>query len=241
MAMFGRRKNKDVADELDFLREDEKVFSTDFVTERVEELDEPEDLKPQEIKKEDENSAMSNVSNFEADLTASISRNTVIKGDITTSDNIEIFGSVEGQLNCEAVVKVSGTITGNIKCMTLIATGATIEGDITCVNSIVIGKDTTLKGNVITDSASIVGCINGNLKVAGSTIIGETAMVIGDITTLLLEVGKGATLIGSVIMQKPATPDPVLAYVEVPAHTPKKVKEVEAAPADIVLDATKPV
>lgn len=238
--MFGRRKNTDVVEELDFLRKDEKVLATDFVTEHVEVIDAPEPVVPQQdLKKEDE-SPVSNVNSFEADLTASISRNTTLKGDITTSDNIEIFGYIEGQLECEAVVKISGTVIGNIKCMTLVATGATIEGDITCASSIVIGKDTTLKGNVTTDSASIVGSINGNLKANGSTVIGSSAMVVGDITTSLLEVDKGATLIGSVIMQKPVVPEPVLAYVEVPVPVvektaPEKTPVEEVAPA---VDAT---
>ena len=57
----------------------------------------------------------------EADLTASISRNTVITGNIVSEDNLDIFGTVEGDVKSTAVVKVYGKITGDIDCATFVA------------------------------------------------------------------------------------------------------------------------
>lgn len=74
----------------------------------------------------------------ESDLTASISKNTVVKGDIATKDNLEIFGHVEGDVISKAVVKVYGVVRGKICCETFVASGAKICGDITCTHSVVV-------------------------------------------------------------------------------------------------------
>ena len=97
----------------------EKIEESVIENEKPVEPQEAKDVKsaPEAIENdvpEEEDQAMR-----ESDLTASISRETVINGDIVSEDNIDIFGAVEGSIKCSAVVKVYGTVNGNINCSVL--------------------------------------------------------------------------------------------------------------------------
>lgn len=139
---------------------------------------------------------------YEADLTASVSRNTLVIGNLTSKDNIEIFGRVEGDVSCDAVVKVHGEVCGNIRCVTLVATGAVITGNISGENSVVIGENSHITGDIFTNVASVSGRIEGNLKIGESVSISASGYVRGDIKTPSIEVSKGAEIYGSVMMEQ---------------------------------------
>ena len=145
----------------------------------------------------------------ESDLTASISKNTVVKGDVATKDNLEIFGHVEGDVISKAVVKVYGVVRGKICCETFVASGAKICGDITCTHSVVVRTNTEIEGDIKCGSASISGAILGNVIAGEMVSLSETASVTGNVIAAGIEVSKGAILNGSVETQKKEPPKPV--------------------------------
>ena len=145
----------------------------------------------------------------ESDLTASISKNTVVKGDVATKDNLEIFGHVEGDVISKAVVKVYGVVRGKICCETFVASGAKICGDITCTHSVVVRTNTEIEGDIKCGSASISGAILGNVIAGEMVSLSETASVTGNVIAAGIEVSKGAILNGSVETQKKEQPKPV--------------------------------
>lgn len=144
----------------------------------------------------------------ESDLTASISKNTVVKGDIATKDNLEIFGHVEGDVISKAVVKVYGVVRGKICCETFVASGAKICGDITCTHSVVVRTNTEIEGDIKCGSANINGTVLGNVTAGEMVSLSETASVTGNVIAAGIEVSKGAILNGSVETQKKEPPKP---------------------------------
>lgn len=144
----------------------------------------------------------------ESDLTASISKNTVIKGDIATKDNLEIFGHVEGDVISKAVVKVYGVVRGKVCCETFVASGAKICGDIICTHSVVVRTNTEIEGDIKCGSANISGTVLGNVTAGEMVSLSETASVTGNVVSAGIEVSKGAILNGSVETQKKEPPKP---------------------------------
>lgn len=139
----------------------------------------------------------------DADLVASISRNTTVNGNIDTQDNIDIFGNVNGYVASDAVVKIYGTVMGDVKCATLVSSsGGRVTGNVVCAKSAVLGEGTLVEGNVTTGVASICGKVKGNLVATELVMLGANSSVIGDITTPEIEVSKGAVIYGSVVMER---------------------------------------
>lgn len=170
----------------------------------------------------------------ESDLTTSVSLNTYFEGEITSSDNVEVFGKVKGSITSGAVVKIYGTVIGNIKCVTLIANGAEVDGDIRCDDSVVIGKATVIKGNIDAISASINGKLTGNLISSESASINESAVVLGEIKTCTIEIQRGAVVSGAITMKQPVIPEPIPAEEAPPAL-------VEEASPYLFVEETSPI
>lgn len=139
----------------------------------------------------------------ESDLTASVSRNTVFKGDISTQDNLDIYGTVEGSIESSAVVRIYGTVHGDIACGVLVANGSEIVGGIVAEKSVVIGNGAKVKGDIHAVSVNISGLVDGDITATESAVIGSESQVTGDITTAELEMSKGAMVNGGLKMEKP--------------------------------------
>lgn len=154
----------------------------------------------------------------DSDLTASVSRNTVFKGNINSQDNIEIFGEVEGDVTTTAVVKIYGKVNGNVTCGIMVGNNAHVEGNIVSEKSVVLGNSTSVHGNINAGAVTISGQVEGNITATESVCVNSDGAVHGDIETPEMEVCKGAIVFGSVVMK----------HEEASAAAPEKVNQ--AAP-----------
>lgn len=171
---------------------------------------------------------------MESDLTASVSRNTVFTGNISSQDNVEIFGEVEGSVTSAAVVKIHGKVHGDVSCGVLIASNATIVGNIDCEKSAVFGNDTNVNGNVTATVVTVSGQINGNINASESVSVSSSGTIYGDIATPEIEVSKGAIVFGSVVMEpaKETPPEEAPVKAAEPGDPePKEAKPVLEPPA----------
>lgn len=169
----------------------------------------------------------------ESDLTASVSRNTVFKGDISTQDNLDVYGTVEGSVTSSAVVRIYGTVHGDIACGVLVANQSEIIGDILAEKSVVIGKGTTVAGDIHAVSVSISGLVDGDITATESAVIGSESRVSGDITTAELEMSKGAIVNGGLKMeQAPRAIPPEEPEAPEPADEPEQASEAAQAVPD---------
>ena len=228
------RENAPIAEQLpeELIIPEDEAIAEEVIEEPAAETpaEEEQEVPEQEILHEDTGEDLMR----DSDLTAAISRNTVVKGDITTEDNLEIFGTVEGNVTSAAVIKIYGAVTGNIACGVLVAHNASITGDIKSEKSVVLGMNTAVKGNIQTGSINISGRVNGNIVAAESTAINSDGRVFGDITTSSIEVSKGAVVDGAVAMDEPSAK---AGQEEAPAAEPIQVtysqeEEAVAAQAD---------
>ena len=77
-----------------------------------------------------------------------------------------------------------------------------VEGNISCGGRLVIGETGSVIGEIKAKNADISGKINGKIFVDELTILRETAVVEGDITTVKITIEPGAIFNGTCNMTK---------------------------------------
>ena len=92
------------------------------------------------------------------------------------SNDIEIIGTIKG--------------TGSVRI------DGKLEGELHCGGDAVVGKSAQIKGNIVVNSASIEGAVNGNITAKDRIEMKSSARVTGDIRAKRLSVEDGVTFIG---------------------------------------------
>lgn len=92
------------------------------------------------------------------------------------------------------------TIKGDITTETDIRIDGTIVGNINCGGKIILGPKSAVTGDIIADSAEIMGTLTGNAKVKELLTLKSTARIEGDVEMLTLSVEPNAYLSGHCIM-----------------------------------------
>lgn len=92
------------------------------------------------------------LSNISSDTTTLISAGTQITGDIEFSGNLEILGSVVGNIssrhkNCRVRVLHGGSVQGDIRCPLVVING-NAKGDIYAYDRLCLEAQCTVEGNV---------------------------------------------------------------------------------------------
>jgi len=75
-----------------------------------------------------------------------------------------------------------------------------IEGDINCKGKIVVGPKGSIKGNIISDHAEILGNVEGTIRIKEKLLFKSTANIKGDVYVQTLEIEPGAHFNGSCTM-----------------------------------------
>ena len=83
---------------------------------------------------------------------------------------------VEGQINAGSDIRIDGELKGSLKCK----------------GRVIIGPDGKIHGDIDCQNAIIEGTFNGNIKVAETLTVKETAKIEGDVNTNKLLVQPGA-------------------------------------------------
>lgn len=126
-----------------------------------------------------------------------ISKDVEIKGDIKTAGDIEIFGTVCGNIVSEGQVTVAGSVSGNIKADTITVCAGTVSAQtIDCAGKLIIKKGSTVHADITASSADVNAVVVGNLTVSSDCAFGESCNIKGDITTKSISIGMGAALSG---------------------------------------------
>ncbi|MFQ5446756.1 MAG: polymer-forming cytoskeletal protein [Saprospiraceae bacterium] len=88
--------------------------------------------------------------------------------------------AIEGKFSSEENVRIDGKIKGEVKCS----------------RRLVMGQSGRIEGNVLTEDATIMGTIEGELRVTGSLHLQSTAYVKGTIVARNMAVDEGARYMG---------------------------------------------
>jgi cytoskeletal protein CcmA (bactofilin family) len=120
------------------------------------------------------------------------------------------------------VLAAGTTLTGKIETESDFRLDGRVEGEIHCKGKIVIGPKGSVKGNMTTVNAEILGTMEGSIRAHERLVLKSSAEIKGDIFIQTLEIEPGAKFNGSCTMSgkdgmTSPTPPPVNA-----ANTPKK-------------------
>ena len=124
----------------------------------------------------------------------------VIEGNIKTKGDIEIAGTLTGDVISEGMVTVRSTIKGNISGKLLHLIDCVINGDIKSSGDVIISEGSVVNGNIDAKSVSCSGKINGNVVAAGNISLDASARVDGNITAVTMVVARGASIKGNIFM-----------------------------------------
>ena len=98
----------------------------------------------------------------------------------------------------QSVIGPDVEITGNVKCDSHIQLNGKLNGDLNCGGLASIGRESTIKGNVQTESIALSGALNGNITARDKIDLKSSARLHGDIRARRLTVEDGVTFVGKV-------------------------------------------
>ena len=84
---------------------------------------------------------------------AAVSQNSIFHGNVETTDDIAVFGRLEGDIS-GAAARIFGAVVGTVRCGSMQAAG-TVEGDIFSAGPIEISAESRITGTAV---------LNGNLR-----------------------------------------------------------------------------
>ncbi|MDR0757663.1 MAG: polymer-forming cytoskeletal protein [Tannerella sp.] len=137
---------------------------------------------------------------------------------VRTKQNEEMPASNGGILN---VLAVGTAVKGSVVTASDFRLDGRIEGDITCKGKIVIGPKGSIKGNIRSENAEILGEVEGCVRIREKLVFKSTAVVKGDVFIQTLEIEPGARFNGTCTMsgKNPLDSDEVPGNEAVPVNT----------------------
>ena len=115
-----------------------------------------------------------------------------------TDGDIEVLGTVKGDITAKGKVKIGNVCASNIKANTLEIFGGEVTGDVNVTDTVYIGKGTKLCGNITAQELVCAGVISGNITVTQGVTLEATAKVTGDVTADSISIAKGAFIRGGI-------------------------------------------
>ncbi|HWR12190.1 MAG TPA: polymer-forming cytoskeletal protein [Rectinemataceae bacterium] len=138
------------------------------------------------------------------DVEAVITEDMVVKGNISSTANISISGTILGDVSSEGDVVVKGKVEGNVTVRSLSVEGGKISGDITSSGVVTIAENSSVEGNIKAERIEVNGRITGNLDSASKVVLNPHSMIEGNVTALELSMIEGAELKGTMNVHKEA-------------------------------------
>lgn len=135
----------------------------------------------------------------DSEETTVISKNIVISGGTVTGfANVQVDGSIQGDIRITKDVSVTGKIVGDIECNNAVMAGSAVQGSVNSKGQLRMDRDSVLLGDVNTQYLDMNGRIKGTVDVSGKAEFKSDSVVIGDITASTITVLDGAVIKGFV-------------------------------------------
>jgi len=179
--------------------------ANDYSTSQVQEsneVNEPEQKeedsqKELELQKEEEVISQIKAKKDDNDMAGTvITKNTIIAGNISTVDNMEIYGAVRGDVECKGSLSIFGEVAGNATAVNICINTTKFEGDLISEGCVEVAEGTVVIGNITASSALISGAVKGEIDVCGPVILESSAVVKGNIKGKTVKIDDGAILQG---------------------------------------------
>ncbi len=131
-----------------------------------------------------------------------ISKGTLINGNIEAEGDLIIRGHIKGDVLCNANLSVYGVVEGTISCNNALFDNASVIGDIGCSGNMEITQSSTINGNVEAFELLNGGRIKGNATVAQGVHFLSTSAIVGDINANDIQVDRGAVIQGTITIRQ---------------------------------------
>lgn len=134
------------------------------------------------------------------DTVSLIGEHTELTGDISTDDDLTIYGRVKGNIKCSRSIQIYGSVEGDILCQDAVVTKASIHGNIECRETLKISEESDIEGNITTSALENGGSIRGDIHASGHICLSAQSVVSGDINAGTISVEQGACIQGCVMI-----------------------------------------
>jgi cytoskeletal protein CcmA (bactofilin family) len=102
--------------------------------------------------------------------------------------------NIPNQLNAGTVVEGNVVLEGHLRL------DGKIKGNLTCSGKVVIGEKGEVLGNIVCQSADVMGTVLGDIKVKENTSLFAKSSVQGNVYTVSINIEPGAVFNGKCIM-----------------------------------------
>ncbi|NNF13654.1 MAG: polymer-forming cytoskeletal protein [Gemmatimonadetes bacterium] len=122
----------------------------------------------------------------------------------------------------DSVISIIGpgmTIIGDCETDGTVRIEGSVEGSVKAGKAVVIGKQGSVKGDIVTQDAVISGSVSGKLTAASRLELQATCRIDGEVHTRRMQLEEGAVLNGSVVMGPDAVGE---GKAEKRGHTPEQ-------------------
>lgn len=127
-----------------------------------------------------------------------ISSDVIIDGSVTLASDINIAGTINGDVTSASFIGVFGNIKGNVHCKNIVVEDAKIIGDMDVQDSVTICGETKIEGSLKAINITINSIIKGDVSASERLLLGNKAVIVGNIEARDLIVETGASINGSV-------------------------------------------
>lgn len=135
-----------------------------------------------------------------------IGASTIISGDISSGDILEIEGKVTGNISGDLAVSVGNEVVGDISGDS-VRVSAKIKGNIEGVTTVTIEDGSVVTGNISGNQIYIHGAVKGNISAEDSISLTATGVVVGDIEAGSVSMDPGAVIKGNFAVKGETDPD----------------------------------
>lgn len=127
-----------------------------------------------------------------------ISKETSIVGEIHSNSNIDMAGTLKGNIDTVGDVKLCGKIIGDIKGNNVDLAAGEVQGNITATATLTIDCDSVVVGDTTAANILMDGKQKGNMNVDSMADFQSNALLMGNVTTARLAISEGARLQGAI-------------------------------------------
>ena len=127
-----------------------------------------------------------------------IAPGTVVDGNISSNEDLMIYGVVNGDvLNANKLI-IHGEVTGSINAKDISLVDSIIAGNVVAINSTEMTKDSCILGDLTTENVVVSGKVKGNIEARGNGIFKKESIVLGNISVGTIVIEGGAKMRGFV-------------------------------------------
>ena len=125
-----------------------------------------------------------------------IAPGTVVDGNISSNEDLLIYGVVNGDvLNANKLV-IHGEVAGSISAKDITLIDSIIAGNVTAQNGTEMTKDSCILGDLTTENVVVNGKVKGNIEARGNGIFKKESIVLGNISVGTIVIEGGAKMRG---------------------------------------------